>query len=102
MNIRLFADDEKNKLFIEKGTELVVLTNGIFRLEENIDSMKLVLKGIILESELIETLHSMGIAKHSLDEIEMYANKFRDEIDVNIVLKSIELFKMLEQEDWYF
>lgn len=96
MNIKVFNNEEKNNIFNQKGTELVVLTNGIFKLEENIDSMRLVLKGIILESELIEMLHSMGITEHTLTDIKTYANKFKEEIDVNIVLKAIELYKMLD------
>lgn len=96
MNKKIFENEEKNKEFNEKGTELVILTNGKFRIEENKDSMKLVLKGLILESELIETLHKMGITEHTLTDIEEYANKVKEEIDVTIVLKAIELYKMLE------
>ncbi len=96
MNIKVFENEEKNKYFNQKGTELVVLTNGKFRVEENIDSMRLVLKGLILESELIETLHKMGITEHTLTDIEEYANKAKEEIDVTIALKAIELYKMLD------
>ena len=96
MEIKIFNDEEKNKLFNQKGTELLVLTNGMFRVEEDIDSMRLVLKGLILESELIETLHSMGITKHTLNDIENYANKLKNDIDVNLVLKAIELYKMID------
>lgn len=44
MSIKLFDNDEKNTLFNELGLELVVLTNGTFRIEEDVSSMKLVLK----------------------------------------------------------
>ena len=99
MNTKLFDNEEENTLFNKLGLELVVLTNGTFRLEEDVSSMKLVLKGIILESELVETLHSMGIMKYTLNEIEIYANKFKEEIDVNILLKAIKLYHMLEELD---
>ena len=98
MDIKIFKDDEKNKKFNKKGTELVILTDGTFRLEDNIDSMKLILKGLILESELIELLNSRGITSYTLSEIEEYANKWQSEIDVNILLRSIELYKMLDKK----
>ena len=99
MSVKLFDNDEKNTLFNELGLELVVLTNGTFRIEEDVSSMKLVLKGIILESELVEALHSMGITKHTLNEIEAYANKYKEEIDVNILLKAIKLYHILDELD---
>lgn len=93
---KIFESEEKNKLFNEIGTELTILTNGMFRVEENIDNMKLVLKGIILESELIEMLHNMGITEHTLTDIENYANKFKNELNNTIVMKAIEMYKMLD------
>mgnify|MGYP004633449243 CR=1 FL=1 len=53
MNIKLFEDEKDNDLFIKLGLDLIILSNGIFRIENDINSMKLTLKGITLESELI-------------------------------------------------
>ena len=41
----------------------------------------------------------MGITKHTLNEIEAYANKYKEEIDVNILLKAIKLYYMLDELD---
>ena len=96
MDIKVFNDEEKNKVFNEKGTELVILTDGIFRVEENIDRMKLCLKGIILESELVRFLHEANISEHTLNDIKKYASKFENEINTDIVKKAIYLYEMLD------
>lgn len=96
MDIKIFNDENKNIEFNQKGTELVILTDGIFRVEENIERMKLCLKGIILKSELVELLHEANITEHSLNDIEKYAKKYENDINVDIVKKAIYLYKMLE------
>ena len=95
MNIKVFNDEEKNKTFNKKGTELVIKTQGKFRVEEDKKRMDICLRGLIYESELVDFLKSINITNFTIRNLEEYIKRFESDIDTNNLKLTLDLYKML-------
>ena len=93
--MKIFDDEEKNELFIQKGTELAKKTNGIFIVDEDKNKMDICLRGLIFESELVSYLKSTNVTTFSIRSIEQYISKVQDKVDVSTLALELELYKML-------
>ena len=101
INIDKLNDNIINKTFqfINKASELVELSEGMYQIEKTIKLNKISLKGYLLNSPCCTFLEENNVKDYTIDELKNYLMKYEklNNEDCSQYYLAISLFELLEE-----
>ena len=95
---KLMNDIVANGKKLEKASDYAIFLN------EDLEKMRVLLKGYILDSRFVKELHNKGVFKYSFEDLEKYLNQYisatGDTID-DVKIAMTMYPKLLEYKDLY-